>query len=124
MVVGSVWLAFVELLLIPVLGHLYAVADVAKSDDVLGVPEDVNENDGAGAGAGDEDEDGVLDADADGGTDDGVEGSGVDVDVSTYDGGLVGLVESSSFPSYDPRCSYFHWRCPQEYESKLLSTSF
>ncbi|KAG8139136.1 hypothetical protein E2320_001911 [Naja naja] len=102
---------------------MYAVADVAKSDDVLGEPEDVNENDGVGAGDEDEDENDVLGVDADGGMGDGVEGSGVDVDVSAYDGGLVGLVESSSFPSYDPWCSYFHWRCPQEYESKLLSTS-
>ncbi|ETE69372.1 hypothetical protein L345_04825, partial [Ophiophagus hannah] len=70
--------------------HL-CVADVAKSDDVLGEPEDVNENDGVGAGDEDEDENGVLGVDADGGMGDGVEGSGVDVDVSAYDGGLVGL---------------------------------
>lgn len=87
--------------------HLYAVADVARSGDVLGACEGVYGNGDVDDSAGDgvADENGVLGVDAGEGIGDEVEASGADADASAYGGGWSGLVGSSSSPSCDPWCS-------------------
>lgn len=124
--VSFAWAAFVGLLLIPVLVHPCAVEDEARSGDALDVYEDVCGSDGVDGFAGDdfEDENGVLGVGAGVDRGDEVEASDADGGASAYDGALSGPVGSSSFPSYDPWCSYSHLTCLQDDESMLPLTSF
>lgn len=102
-----------------------AAVGAARSGDVPGVREGASGSGGGGDSAGDEaeDEDGALGAGAGGGRSGEVAVSGVDEDVSAYDGVASGPAASSSFPSCGPWCSYSRSTWRQGDESVLPSIS-
>lgn len=126
MAVSSAWAAFAVRPVKPVLVRPNAAVGAARSGDVPGVREGASGSGGGGDSAGDEaeDEDGALGAGAGGGRSGEVAVSGVDEDVSAYDGVASGPAASSSFPSCGPWCSYSRSTWWQGDESVLPSISF